>query len=43
MLAITNAGYTSEEIKICIDIAASELIKNGKYLLKREDKELTGY
>lgn len=39
--SINNAGYSAEEIKICIDVAASELLKNGKYLLKGEEKEFT--
>ncbi len=39
--AIRNAGYTFKEIKICLDIAASELYKNNKYMLKSENKEYT--
>lgn len=39
--AINNAGYNTDEIKICIDAAASELYKNGKYILNGEQKELT--
>ena len=38
--AINNAGYTTNEIKICLDIAASEFYKDGKYLLESEEKEL---
>lgn len=34
IIAINNAGYTTDEIKICLDIAASELYKNGKYILE---------
>lgn len=39
--AIKHAGYTTDEIKICLDIAASELFKNGKYILTGEKKEFT--
>jgi len=39
-IAINNAGYSSNEIKICIDAAASELYENNKYRLKGENKEL---
>lgn len=39
--AIKNAGYTTDEIKICLDVAASELYKNKKYILKGECKELS--
>ncbi len=41
ILAINNAGYNTEEVKICLDAAASELFKNGKYILQGEEKELT--
>ncbi|MCD7879836.1 MAG: phosphopyruvate hydratase [Candidatus Gastranaerophilales bacterium] len=41
VLAINNAGYTTDEIKICIDAAASELYSDGKYILKGEQKELS--
>lgn len=39
--SIKNAGYNTNEIKICLDVAASELYKNGKYILKGEEKELS--
>ncbi len=39
--AINNAGYTTNEIKISLDIAASELYKDGKYFLKGEGLELS--
>ncbi len=38
--AIEEAGYSTEEIKICIDAASSELYKDGKYFLSGEEKEL---
>lgn len=41
VLAIINAGYNTDEVKICLDIAASELYKNGKYVLIGEHKELS--
>ncbi|MEI8377669.1 MAG: phosphopyruvate hydratase [bacterium] len=34
--AITNAGYTAEQIKICLDVASSEFYKNGNYVLEGE-------
>jgi len=39
--AINNAGYNTDEIKICLDVASSELYKDGKYYLKGEQRELT--
>jgi enolase len=37
--AITQAGYTpGENIGICLDPAASEFFKNGKYVFKKSDK-----
>ncbi len=41
LTAIKNAGYTVNEIKICLDVAANELYKEGKYILKNEGKELS--
>lgn len=35
--AITKSGYSTEQIKICLDIAASELYKNGQYILSGEN------
>ncbi len=34
--AIKNAGYTTEQIKICLDVASSEFYKDGKYTLEGE-------
>ncbi len=40
--AITAAGYTpGQDIKIALDVAATELYQNGKYELTREGKSLT--
>lgn len=40
--AITNAGYTpGKDIGIAIDAAASEIYKDGKYVLATEGKTLT--
>ncbi len=38
MEAITKAGYTTEQIKICLDVAASEFYKDGQYVLSGEGK-----
>lgn len=34
--AIKNAGYTTEQIKICLDVASSEFYKDGSYILEGE-------
>ncbi len=34
--AISNAGYTTEQIKICLDVASSEFYADGKYTLEGE-------
>lgn len=34
--AIKNAGYTTEQIKICLDVASSEFYKDGNYVLEGE-------
>jgi len=39
--AIKNAGYTTEQIKICLDPASSEFYEDGKYNLKGEGKILS--
>lgn len=39
--AIENASYSTDEVKICLDVAASELYKDGKYVLLGEGTELT--
>lgn len=42
MKGIKNAGYTpGEDVAICLDSAASEFFKEGKYILASEDKKLT--
>ena len=42
MEAITRAGYTpGVDVNIAIDVAASEFFKDGKYLLKGENKTLS--
>lgn len=38
--AIKRAGYTTDEVKICLDVASSEFYENGKYHLKGEGKVL---
>ena len=35
--AINDSGYTTDEVKICLDIASSELYKNGKYNFRGEN------
>ncbi len=40
--AVQNAGYTvGEDIVFALDVAASELVHDGKYLLKAENKEFS--
>ncbi len=40
--AVSKAGYTlGEDIVLALDVAASELFENGKYVLKTENKTLT--
>lgn len=42
MEAITSAGYEpGKQITIAMDVAATELYKDGKYLLARDNKSLT--
>lgn len=41
VLAIKNAKYSTEEIKICLDVAANEIYQNTKYILKGEEKEFS--
>ena len=36
--AIDKAGYNTNQIKICLDVASSEFYDNGKYELKGEGK-----
>lgn len=37
--AIQKAGYTTDQVKICLDVASSEFFENGVYRLKGENKE----
>lgn len=39
--AIQKAGYTTEQIKIALDVASTEFFKDGKYVLESEGKTLT--
>lgn len=39
--AVTQAGYTEKEVRIAIDLAASELFKGGKYFLKKEEESFS--
>lgn len=41
LTAIKNAGYTTEQIKICLDPASSEFYEDGKYNLAGEGKVLS--
>ena len=42
LTAIEKAGYTTDQIKICLDVASSEFYKDGKYILEGEgNKTLT--
>lgn len=42
LTAIEKAGYTTEQIKICLDVASSEFYKDGNYVLAGEgNKTLT--
>lgn len=36
--AIDKAGYDTNQVKICLDVASSEFYENGKYNLKGEGK-----
>ncbi len=38
--AIDKAGYDTEQIKICLDVASSEFYEDGKYTLSGENKVL---
>jgi len=35
--AINFAGYSTENVKICLDVAASEFYKNGKYIFENQE------
>lgn len=39
--AINKAGYTTDEIKIGLDVASSEWYKNEEYLLPKRNKKMT--
>jgi enolase len=39
--AINEAGYTTEDIKIGLDVASSEWYENGEYLLPKRNKKMT--
>ena len=39
--AITKAGYTTEEIKIGLDVASSEWYQDGEYHLPKRDKRMS--
>ena len=39
--AITSAGYTTEQIKIALDVASTEFFKDGMYHLSGENKILS--
>jgi enolase len=39
--AIERAGYTTEEIKIALDVASSEWYSDGTYLLPKRNKKMT--
>ena len=39
--AIERAGYTTEEIKIALDVASSEWYSDGAYLLPKRNKKMT--
>lgn len=40
--AIKTAGYTTDQIKIALDVASSEWYKNGEYLMPKRNKKMTG-
>jgi len=39
--AIEKAGYTTEQVKICLDVASSEFYEDGQYKLEGEGKTLS--
>ena len=41
ILAIEKAGYSTDEVKICLDLASSEFYEDGKYTLAGEGKILS--
>lgn len=40
--AVYESGYTTDEIKICIDAASSGWFKNGEYIMPKRQKKITG-
>lgn len=40
--AIEKAGYTTEQIKIALDVASSEWYKDGEYILPKRNRKMTG-
>jgi enolase len=38
LTAIEKAGYTTNDIKLALDVASSEFYKDGKYVLEGEGK-----
>lgn len=40
--AIEKSGYTTEQIKIALDVASSEWYKNGEYLMPKRKLKMTG-
>ena len=40
--AIKTAGYTTDQIKIALDVASSEWYKNGEYLMPKRNKKMNG-
>lgn len=40
--AIEKAGYTTEQIKIALDVASSEWYKDGEYLLPKRNLKMSG-
>jgi len=43
LTAISDAGYNTDQIKICLDVASSEFYKDGSYVLEGEGKTLSKY
>ncbi len=41
--AVSKAGYTTDEIKIALDVASSEWYKNGEYFLPKRSKKMTAH
>lgn len=39
--AIKKAGYTTEQVKIALDVASSEWYENGEYTLPKRNKKMT--